>query len=108
RLAPNVLPLCGGGVFQHETSLDAQSLNLALHCHSSTKPPLLQNGCYRAFFFSFICFCCVKSYKYLLSKIISFHCVKWIKVAWKPHTTKVNCQLFTIVIVYFEIGRAHV
>jgi len=34
-------------VNQSQTLLDAQSLNLALHCHRSTEPPLLQNGCYR-------------------------------------------------------------
>jgi hypothetical protein len=45
KLALNGLPLCEGGDFQHYSSLDAQSLNLALHCHRSTKPPLLQNGC---------------------------------------------------------------
>jgi hypothetical protein len=45
RVAVNGLPLCEGGDFQHYSSLDAQSLNLALHCHRSTKPPLLQNGC---------------------------------------------------------------
>jgi len=45
KIAYNVLPLCEGGVFQHHTSLDEQSLNLALHFHASTMPPLLQNGC---------------------------------------------------------------
>ena len=38
--------LCEVADFQHKCSFEKLNLNLALNCHRSTKPAILQNRCY--------------------------------------------------------------
>src|SRR5690606_25309232 len=87
--------LCGGGDFEALHCQPNTNFDRSTKLDLTTEPPLLGRYCYSAFFFSLVCFCCVKSYKYFFSKIISFHWVKWIKVPRKPHSTKVNCKKVT-------------
>jgi len=65
----NILPLCEGEDFQRKSSLDAQNLNLALHCHGSTKSPLLQNGCW------VLAFCL---YRFFFSHLVLVFVVHWL------------------------------
>jgi hypothetical protein len=41
----DVLRLCEVADFQHKCSFEKLNLNLALNCHRSTEPAILQNRC---------------------------------------------------------------
>ena len=46
-LAANGSRLCEVADFQHKCSIEKLNLNLALNCHRSTEPAILQNRCWR-------------------------------------------------------------
>ena len=66
-IATNVFRLCEVAEFQHKCSIEKRNLNLALNCHRSTKPAILQNRCY-AFALLFLS-------SDLLSFLVGFVCV---------------------------------
>ncbi len=66
-LSDNVPRLCEVADFQHKCSFEKRNLNLALNCHRSTKPAILQNRCY-AFALLFLS-------SVLLSFLVGFVCV---------------------------------
>lgn len=45
EMYPNGSRLCEVADFQHKCSLEFRMLNLALNCHRSTEPAILQNRC---------------------------------------------------------------